>query len=76
MPESDFFVSTLINLSVNLVYTVAVLVIAVIALKYIDSKLLKSIALEEEIKNGNIAAAIFASTILIFIAIIVASSMA
>jgi uncharacterized membrane protein YjfL (UPF0719 family) len=75
MPESDFFVSSAINISINLVYTVTVLVIAVVALKYIDAKLLKSIELEEEIKKGNVAAAIFASTVLIFIAIIVASSM-
>lgn len=75
MPESDFFISTAINLSINLIYTIAVLVVAVVALKYIDAKLLKAIELEEEIKKGNIAAAIFASTFLIFIAIIVASSM-
>lgn len=75
MPGSDFFISTAINLSINLLYTVAVLVVAVVALKYIDAKLLKAIELEEEIKKGNVAAAIFASTFLIFIAIIVASSM-
>ena len=75
MPESDFFISTAINLGINLIYTVAILIVAVVALKYIDAKLLKSIELENEIKKGNIAASIFASTILIFIAIIVASSM-
>jgi len=75
MPESDFFISSAVNLLINLVYTVTVLIIAVVALKYIDAKLLKSIELEEEIKKGNVAAAIFASTVLIFIAVIVASAM-
>jgi uncharacterized membrane protein YjfL (UPF0719 family) len=75
MPESDFFISTAVNLAINLFYTIAVLIVAVIALKYIDTKLLKAIELEDEIKRGNIAAAIFASTFLLFVAIIVAASM-
>ncbi len=74
MPDSEFLLSTMINLSINLVYTIFVLIISVIALKYIDSRMLKVIELEHEIKKGNIAAAIFASSFLLFIAIIVGSS--
>ncbi len=66
---------SIVNLGMNLVYTVLALIVGVIALKYIDNKLLKNIDIEEEIKKGNVAASIFGSTILIFIAIIVASSM-
>ena len=39
---------------------------------WVDEKLLKNIDLEEEMKKGNIAVAIFASTILIFVALIIA----
>ena len=37
----------------------------------IDDKLLSNISIEEEMKKGNIAVAIFASTILLFVAMIV-----
>ena len=63
------------QLGINLLYTVFAIFIGVIALKYIDRWLLKTIDLENEIKKGNIAAAIFASTILLFIAIIIAFSL-
>lgn len=73
--EWEFLTGSIINLSMNIVYTILALLVGVIALKYIDDKLLKSIDIEEEIRKGNIAASIFGSTILIFIAIIIASSM-
>ena len=69
--ESDFLFATLLNLGVNLIYTITALFVAVIALLVVDKKLLKGISIENEMKNGNIAVSIFASTILIFIAIIV-----
>jgi uncharacterized membrane protein YjfL (UPF0719 family) len=47
-------------------------VVGVYALLWIDKKLLKNVDLEEELKKGNLAVAIFASTILIFIAIMIA----
>ncbi|WP_457599430.1 DUF350 domain-containing protein [Hydrogenimonas sp.] len=72
--DGHFLLSTLATLTINLVYTIVVLVIAVMALKYIDRKILKEVHLEEEIRKGNIAAAIVASTFLIFVAIIVAAS--
>jgi len=73
--EIEFFATTFIHLLINLVYTILALILGIIALKIIDKRLLKTIDLEEEMKKGNIAVAIFASTILIFIAIIVAVSM-
>jgi uncharacterized membrane protein YjfL (UPF0719 family) len=73
--DLSFLAATSLQLGINLVYTVLAIVIGVIALKYIDRWLLKSIDLENEIKKGNIAAAIFASTILLFIAIIIAFSL-
>jgi uncharacterized membrane protein YjfL (UPF0719 family) len=70
--EVQFIISTIVNLLINLTYTVLSLMIGMVALKFIDNSLLKNIDLESEIKGGNIAAAIFASTILLFVALIVA----
>ena len=69
--DFNFIRSTAILLLVNLIYAIVALFVGVLALKFIDNKLLKRIDLEEEIRKGNIAAAIFGSTILIFVAIII-----
>ena len=69
--ESQILYATLFNLGINLLYTVLALLLGVIALILIDKILLTSIKIETELKKGNIAIAIFASTILIFIALIV-----
>ncbi len=72
MIEWGFIYSNIVNLAINLLYTLISLFIGVVALKVVDRHILKSVDLEEEIKKGNIAAAILAATILIFVAIIVA----
>jgi hypothetical protein len=69
--ELDFIYATLINLSINLIYTVIALYVSVVALLIIDKKLLKNISIEDEMKKGNLAISIFASTILLFVALIV-----
>ena len=69
--ETDFLFASIFNLSINLVFTIVALFIGVISLLIIDRKILKTIQIEEELKKGNIAVAIFASTILIFVALIV-----
>ena len=69
--ETDFLFASLFNLGINLVFTLIALIIGVLALILIDKKILKSVDIEQELKNGNIAVAIFASTILIFVALIV-----
>lgn len=69
--ELEFFSVTLMNLGINLIYTIVALVVSMISLVIIDKKLLPGISIEEEMKKGNIAVAIFASTILLFVAIIV-----
>ncbi|MBN0988659.1 MULTISPECIES: DUF350 domain-containing protein [Amphritea] len=73
--EMEFFSASLINLLLNLSYTIIALVVGVYALLWIDKRLLKNIDIEEEMKKGNIAVSIFASTVLIFVAIIVASGL-
>lgn len=69
--DPSFLTATLMNLGINLIYTIVALYVGIIALFFIDKHLLKSISLEEEIKKGNIAVAMFASTILLFVALIV-----
>lgn len=71
----DFAYSTLFNFSVNVAYTVAALLIGIWALKLVDKFLLKKIDIEDELKQNNIAVAIFASAILIFVAIVVSMGM-
>lgn len=58
-------------LLINLVYAVVALFVGIIALRFVDRVALKQIDLEAEIKSGNIAAAIFASTLVLFVAIVI-----
>ena len=69
--QTEFFLGTIFNLIMNLVYTIAALFIGIFALKVIDKKLLTSVDLQKELKNNNIAVAIFSSTILLFVALII-----
>lgn len=69
--ESEFFIATLFNLAINLLYTLLALIVGVIALKFVDRQLLKNVDIEKQLQNGNVAVAIFASTILLFVAVIV-----
>ncbi|MFH1480745.1 MAG: DUF350 domain-containing protein [Pseudomonadota bacterium] len=66
----NFVRASLVMLVSNLVYAVVALFVGLFALRLFDRILLKRIDLEEEIKKGNLAAAIFASTILLFVALI------
>jgi len=69
--QTEFFLGTIFNLIMNLVYTIVALFIGIFALKIIDKKLLTSVDLQKELKNNNIAVAIFSSTILLFVALII-----
>lgn len=69
--QIEFLTATLFNIGVNILYTVLALFIGMISLILIDKKLLRHVDIEGELKNGNIAVAIFASTILIFVALII-----
>ena len=73
--EWQFIQANLINFLINLIYALAALVIGVIAFRVIDHMVFKNINLIEEIKNGNIAAAIYAGILLLFIAILLGSSL-
>ena len=69
--QTEFLLATIFNLIMNLVYTIIALFIGILALKLIDKKLLTSVDIEKELKNNNIAVAIFSATILLFVAFIV-----
>lgn len=66
---------TLLFFALNLGYAITALVVSVIALLVIDKVVYRNIDFIEEIKKGNIAAAIFQSTLFVFIGIVVAISL-
>ena len=70
----NFLGATSMMLVINLVYAVVTLFVGVAAIRILDRTILKKIDLEEEIRSGNIAAAIFAATLLLFVAIIMAGA--
>lgn len=69
--EAEFFSATYLTLGLNLLFTIITLIVSVALLIGVDKLLLKDINLQKEIKEGNVAASIFASSIMLFIAIIV-----
>ncbi|WP_024955760.1 DUF350 domain-containing protein [Sulfurospirillum arcachonense] len=69
--ENEFLSATYMTLGINLLFTLITLFVSVFLLLLVDKILLKDINLQNEIKNGNIAASIFASSIMLFIAIII-----
>lgn len=62
---------TILNLLISLGYAIATLIVSVITLYLVDHFLYKKIDFIEEIKKGNIAASIFYSVLLMFVAVIV-----
>lgn len=69
--ETGFFLATLFNLFMNIFYTLVALTVGLIALRIVDRRLLKSLDIQEELKNNNMAVAVFSSTVLLFVALIV-----
>lgn len=69
--DMEFVRATVITLAIDLVYGVCALLVGVVTLRLVDKLLLKKIDLEEEVKNGNIAAAIFAAALILFIAVVI-----
>lgn len=67
----DFFEATLFNLSINIVYAFISLVVAILALGFVDRVLLTKVDIQQELKNNNVSVAIAASAILLFVALII-----
>ena len=70
--EPEFFVASLINLLINMSYSLLGILVSVYVLFWVDRKLLRTIDIEAQLKAGNIAVAIFAAAVLIFVAIVMA----
>ena len=68
------FTHTIYFLALNLLYALIALVVSSIAIVLLDKYLFRGINFIEEIKKGNIAAAIFYSTTLIFAGLVVATA--
>lgn len=71
----DYVKARCLNLVVNLVYAVVALTVSVAAVRVIDRVFYPKVDFEEEIKRGNIAAAIFAGVLLLFVALLMMSAM-
>lgn len=69
--EWGFVNASLINLVLNISYTVVSLFVAVVALLIIDKQLLKNVDIQKELQNNNMAVSVFASSIMIFVALII-----
>jgi uncharacterized membrane protein YjfL (UPF0719 family) len=73
--DTAFWQATAITLAINMVYTVVALFVGAGAVRLVDRVMYKEIDFMEEIKKGNIAAAIFASVLLLFVAIILGAGL-
>lgn len=60
---------------INLIYTVLAIGLAVFAVRLVDEKVFTKIDFQEEIKRGNLAAAVLLAAMMIFIAIVVSSGL-
>ena len=72
----QFVGATAVMLLLNLVYAVVALLAGVAAVRVVDRRFLKHLDLEQEIKNGNIAASIFGSVLVLFVAILLGLALA
>lgn len=75
MMDTQFWKATAITLGINLVYALLALVIGVAAFRWIDKRLFPEIDFMEEIKKGNMAAALFAGVLMLFVALILAGAL-
>ncbi len=69
--DLNFLLASLANLLLSVTYTIISLFCGVFAIKMVDRFLLKKIDMEEELAKNNISVAIFAASLLLFVAIII-----
>lgn len=70
MMDAAFLRATSITLLINLVYALVALLVGVLAVRWVDETIYREIDFVEEIKKGNLAAAIYASVLVLFIGIV------
>ena len=73
--DMDFAKASAVMLAINLLLAFLGIVIAVIGIKLVDLFFLRRIDLEEEIKKGNVAAAIFAAALVLGATMIIAQAL-
>lgn len=73
--DTQFWQATAITFAINLVYAVVALVVGVAAFRWIDKRLFPEIDFMEEVKKGNMAAAVFAGIMMLFVAVILAGAL-
>jgi hypothetical protein len=66
--------TNLYAMSLNLVYAIVAVIIGMLIIKYVDRLIFPQIDFIAEIKRGNIASAIFAGMILIFLALVLSNA--
>lgn len=71
--EPEFLKATLVSLGINVAFAVIALFVSFAAIRFFDAKFLRKVDIEEELAKGNVAVAIFASSIMLFVALIVVS---
>ncbi|MBU2113038.1 MAG: DUF350 domain-containing protein [Gammaproteobacteria bacterium] len=69
--DISFISASFINLLLSVSFTVVALFVSVFALLVIDKVLLKRIDIQAELAKNNLAVAIFASAIMLFVALII-----
>ena len=75
MMDAQFWKATAITLAINLVYALVALVLGAAAVRWIDRKMFPEVDFMEEIKKGNLAAAVFAGILMLFVAVILAGAL-
>jgi uncharacterized membrane protein YjfL (UPF0719 family) len=73
--DDQFWKATAITFAVNLVYALVALVLGALAVRWIDTRLYPEIDFMDEIKKGNVAAAVFAGVMMLFVAVILAGAL-
>ena len=76
MMDAQFWKATGITFVINVAYALVALVIGVVAVRWIDRYIYTEIDFMEEIKRGNIAAAIYGAVLLLFVGVILAAALA
>ena len=74
VPELSLIRASALSLGIHLVFGIVALFVGAIAIKLVDRWILKRIDLEEEIARGNLAAAVFAGSVWIALALILIRS--
>ncbi len=73
--DEQFWRATAITLAINLAYALVALVLGVLTVRFVDKRLYPEIDFVEEIKKGNLAAALFNGVLLLFVAVILAGAL-